>query len=637
MDNNNEEKLTLNCVSLFSGIEAFSVAASRIPDVNWKMVFFSEIDPCPCAVLKYHYPDVPNLGDICKIKADSEKGIITNGITTIAFPRDGIDLLVGGSPCQDVSVAGKRAGMSEGAETRSSLAFEYSRLVDELRPRIILWENVPGVLSSNHGLDFAAFLNSLVKRGYLDLSFRVLDSQYTIVDSFPHAIPQRRKRVWVVGVRSVGCFGADEPVSAQVLLEHPSLYRNLAPSRKAGQGFAAPVGYGPLRHDSMVEGSGLGNLRGGGGRTIRGEDVSNSLIASDYKGPGNTQDAKTVVTPLVEPALGFDARMTAMYGKGATGEEVAMTQDANQYKGGKCVSVPQATAIGVSFDGRKDAPIIEECAHTQTIGTNPGWKDGVCVSASDPKNKGFDLATGNLFVSAPLCAVDGKGANGTDICGKIAIQPSPEEFSRKKSKDVNCLCPEQPSTHRVYGTDGAYPTVVSNANSGQDQSAIFVESTNETTTGFRAGGFATYVKDEAAGTLDRDHCAGIANGTPALIVTSKRTSSKSFKNDSLAESDVAGTITGDHESRVTDTGQSIVTSFTQNQREEVRDLQNASGTISANGGSHQQTLICCNSPQANSTTTGYGLNVAPTMGAAAGESGNNKPFIAMPVKENVNE
>ena len=67
-----EEKPTLNCVSLFSGIEAFSFAASRISDVNWNVVFFSEIDPFPCAVLQHHYPDVPNLGDICKIKAEKE-------------------------------------------------------------------------------------------------------------------------------------------------------------------------------------------------------------------------------------------------------------------------------------------------------------------------------------------------------------------------------------------------------------------------------------------------------------------------------------------------------------------------------------------------------------------------------------
>ena len=154
--------MTLNCGSLFSGIEAFSVAASRIKGVRWHPVFFSEIEPFPCAVLAHRFPGVPNLGDIRNITIDRETNTATNGRTTVSLPRTGIDILAGGSPCQDVSVAGKRAGMSEGSGTRSSLAFEYARLVDALRPRLLLWENVPGVLSSNRGLDFLAFQRSLV-------------------------------------------------------------------------------------------------------------------------------------------------------------------------------------------------------------------------------------------------------------------------------------------------------------------------------------------------------------------------------------------------------------------------------------------------------------------------------------------
>ena len=150
--------MTLHYVSLFSGIEAFSAAASRIRDVDWNPVFFSEIDPFPCAVLAHRFPTVPNLGDISKIRIDHERHIATNGSADAPLPRTGIDILAGGSPCQDVSVAGKRAGMQEGSGTRSSLAFEYARLVDELRPRVLLWENVPGVLSSGGGRDFAAFL-----------------------------------------------------------------------------------------------------------------------------------------------------------------------------------------------------------------------------------------------------------------------------------------------------------------------------------------------------------------------------------------------------------------------------------------------------------------------------------------------
>lgn len=248
----------LTYVSLFSGIEAFSVAASRIEGVRWRPVFFSEIEPFPCAVLAHHFPNVPNLGDICNIRVDREKGTITNGDTTIPLPRTGIDILAGGSPCQDVSVAGKRAGMSEGSGTRSSLAFEYARLVEELRPRVVLWENVHGVLSSNGGRDFLAFQRSLVERGY-SLAYRVLDAQYARVDGFPLAVPQRRRRVWLVG-----CLGADESVPAQILFERPGVLGDTPPRRAQGQGSASPPGYRIAEHDRVLGGAGWGASVGNG-------------------------------------------------------------------------------------------------------------------------------------------------------------------------------------------------------------------------------------------------------------------------------------------------------------------------------------------------------------------------------------
>ncbi len=148
--------------------------------------------------------------------------------------------------CQDVSVAGKRAGMSEGSGTRSSLAFEYARLVEELHPRVVAWENVPGVLSSNGGRDFLAFQRSLVERGY-SLAWRVLDAQYARVDGYPLAVPQRRKRVWLVG-----CLGTDESVPAQILFERPGLLGDSPPRRAQGQGSASPPGYRAQEHDRVV-------------------------------------------------------------------------------------------------------------------------------------------------------------------------------------------------------------------------------------------------------------------------------------------------------------------------------------------------------------------------------------------------
>lgn len=131
------------------------------------------------------------------------------------------NLLVGGTPCQSFSVAGKRLGLDD---PRGNLAIEYCRLARRLRPRWIVWENVPGVLSSNGGRDFGAFLGLLVECGY-GFAYRVLDAQYVRVDGYPRAVPQRRQRVFVVG------YLGDWRRAASVLFE-PLGMRGFAPPRR---------------------------------------------------------------------------------------------------------------------------------------------------------------------------------------------------------------------------------------------------------------------------------------------------------------------------------------------------------------------------------------------------------------------
>ena len=235
------EKLTYATVC--SGIECMSVAAWGLP---LKPVFFSEIEPFPCAVLKAHYPDVPNLGDMSKITVTNQLEI-TNGTISIRLPRR-LDILAGGTPCQDVSVAGKRAGMQEGSGTRSSLAFEFVRLARELRPRWVLWENVAGCIDSKNAPDFLRFASALGDCGY-SLAWRVLDAQYVRVDGMERAVPQRRRRVWVVG-----CLGGDVTKPAQILFEPDSLTGTTPPRRRTGQGFAYSLG-GRDSVDARVVGS----------------------------------------------------------------------------------------------------------------------------------------------------------------------------------------------------------------------------------------------------------------------------------------------------------------------------------------------------------------------------------------------
>lgn len=198
-------------LSVCSGIEAATIAWHQI---GWQPVGFSEIEKFPSQVLAHHYPDVPNLGDMTNYK---EWNLGT------------VDLIVGGTPCQSFSVAGLRKGM---ADPRGNLALIYCGILDHFRPKWFVWENVPGVLSSNGGRDFGSFLGALAELGY-GFAYRVLDAQW-------FGVAQRRRRVFVVG-----CLG-DWRSAAAVLFERQSLCRNFAPSREAGQKVAPTVVQGPL-------------------------------------------------------------------------------------------------------------------------------------------------------------------------------------------------------------------------------------------------------------------------------------------------------------------------------------------------------------------------------------------------------
>lgn len=216
-----------------SGVEAQSLAL-KAEGIGAKGVFFSEIEKFPCRVLAHHYPDIPNLGDMTAIYYDKTKGVITNGTTNVEYAGD-LDLFSGGTPCQDVSVAGKRRGMQEGSGTRSSLAFAFVRLCDELRPKWVLWENVPGVLSSNGGADFRLFLGQIGKLGY-SVAYRTIDVQFARVDEFPRAIPQRRRRVWVVGH-----LGADWTAPCEILLSRRACEGILRRAAARGKDLPEPL------------------------------------------------------------------------------------------------------------------------------------------------------------------------------------------------------------------------------------------------------------------------------------------------------------------------------------------------------------------------------------------------------------
>ena len=241
----------LTYATVCSGIECMSAAVA--PLGGWRPVFFSEIEPFPCSLLAHRYPTVPNLGDMTKIKAEQigeDEWRITNGTDVIELAGR-LGCLAGGTPCQDVSVAGKRAGMAEGSGTRSSLAFHFARLCRELQPRWVVWENVPGVLTSNGGRDFAHFVESIGECGY-SLAYRTLDAQWVRVDGLERAVPQRRRRVWLVGMRTVGHTGDGWRAPAEVLFEPQGVRGDTPPRRVTGQGFTCEAGGGAEGADRPV-------------------------------------------------------------------------------------------------------------------------------------------------------------------------------------------------------------------------------------------------------------------------------------------------------------------------------------------------------------------------------------------------
>jgi DNA (cytosine-5)-methyltransferase 1 len=198
-------------VSLFAGVGGFDLAMER---QGVKVVASVEIDKHCQAVLERKFPDAKLFDDVTTVKGSDLIGAGFN-------PSKGI--IAGGFPCQDLSVAGKRAGL---AGARSGLFWEAARIVEEAQSEYFILENVPGLLSSNEGRDFGVVLGTMADLGY-SVGWRVLDAQY-------FGVPQRRRRVFIVGRRSV-----DSGSPAEILFKSTGLRGNTSQSKQEGQDTAA--------------------------------------------------------------------------------------------------------------------------------------------------------------------------------------------------------------------------------------------------------------------------------------------------------------------------------------------------------------------------------------------------------------
>lgn len=362
-------------ISLFSGIEAASVAWEPL---GWEPVAFAEIEPFCCKLLEKRFPGVPNLGDVSEIDWSPYHG--------------SVDLIVGGSPCQAFSVAGKRKGM---LDQRGKLMLEYVRAVREVRPEWLLWENVPGVLSQDRGLAFKTLLDELEQCGY-SLAWRICDAQF-------YRVAQRRRRVFLVGNSSAGR-------AAAVLFEPESLCWDSPSSRDKRQALAANVEEGPGQSYTVVTRCGS---PGGGKGALVSEDVSLTL---------STLNEQT----LFAPTYALQTSHTGANGSNIS-QDVAPTLD--------CAS-PGAVAFAqntrnevrvINGDGDIAGALAAQLgAKQQTYVCLPDKTEG-CLTPWDVQSK---RVYSSESPSPTLCTQEGRGAQPP-----IIVEP---EYTVRRLTPTEC-------------------------------------------------------------------------------------------------------------------------------------------------------------------------------------------------------
>lgn len=383
--------------SLFSGIEAASVAWGPL---GWEPVAFSEIEPFCCRVLEERFPEVPNLGDVAKTDWSEYAG--------------SVDVVVGGSPCQSFSITGNREGLSG----ESGLMWEYVRAVQEIRPEWLVWENVPGTLSSSHGEDFRCLLESLDALGY-GLAWRVLDAQF-------FGVAQRRERVFLVG--RLG----DPDGPCEVLFERGGMPWDSPSSREKRQELA------------LAARAGAGG--GGGGRDSAGVLAFDTTQVTSPRNGSNPQfgdPCHTLSAAAHVPVIAFNAgnaNDVACAGAGPEGlcptlrsspsgtnqvPVIAFSRDVSGSRGGPSPdSGPSAVTDG--YVVRRLMPV--ECERLQgfpddwTLITYRGKPAEECPDTPRYKAIGNSMAVNVMrWLGVRIDAVD-EGENPDEACSRLRGQ-----------------------------------------------------------------------------------------------------------------------------------------------------------------------------------------------------------------------
>jgi len=283
--------------SLFAGVGGFDLGFEA---AGMECCFQVEWDPYCQQVLAHHWPDVPRWSDVSDVKGAE-------------LPP--VDVITFGSPCQDLSVAGKRAGLDGG---RSNLFFEATRIIREMRdgtdgvfPRVAVWENVPGAFSSNEGHDFGSVLDGLAESGALGIEWAILDARW-------FGVPQRRRRIFVVAeFDPARAFRGGEPLLAVGKGSPRDLEKN-------------------LKKRTDLTGEIVGSIENGG--------ITGSLAVSDLsKGQTNNQSIGTGLLQVVENPLVLDG--TRVNDVRVTGGETSPTLTSRMGTGGNTVPMIGLEAV----------------------------------------------------------------------------------------------------------------------------------------------------------------------------------------------------------------------------------------------------------------------------------------------------
>lgn len=326
--------MALTFGSLFSGIGGFDLGFER---AGMQCAWQVEIDAKARQVLDKHWPNVPKVEDVRDVRAGTVSAV---------------DVICGGFPCQDVSVAGRRAGL---AGDRSGLWFEFHRILDELHPRWTVIENVPGLLSSNGGADFAVILSGLVECGYR-VCWRVLDAQY-------FGLAQRRRRVFIVG--SLG-----DGTSAQILLESEGGTGHPEAGEEARADIARTLtsGSGSPRFDPNGEEFIVNALTGfNGGGADDNSAQGNDLVAVDLQ--QITSNVNRSRPKPESPPLTTNGQVVAFRWYAASSVGMSMSEGISPTLQ---VSGDNTHAVHTSVGVRRLTPL--ECERLQ--GFPDGWTDG---------------------------------------------------------------------------------------------------------------------------------------------------------------------------------------------------------------------------------------------------------------------